>query len=101
VYCTGLLENKLYEVHDAPGHPVVTRLHHFVRKDNLPNSMNVVLKTVWNCRVCSEVKHNFYKKLIFTKMRFIVIVRIIWHAGLFSLRQGVCPCFVRSDYVFA
>ena len=48
-------------MHESLCHPGVTRLHHFVRVKNLPYSVNEVRNVVAKCKVCSELRPNFYK----------------------------------------
>ena len=52
---------SLVELHDSLGHPGISRLHHFVRTKNLPYSMEDVKKIVSNCKVCAQIKPNFYE----------------------------------------
>ena len=53
--------NKLSEIHDQLCHPGVTRLLHFVRTKNLPHSTDDVKRLCASCKVCSELKPQFYR----------------------------------------
>jgi len=61
VYCASLHDSTLYKLHDSLCHPGFTRLFHFVRAKNLPYSVGDVRLVVESCRVCCEVRPNFYK----------------------------------------
>ena len=51
------------DIHSQLGHPGVTRLSHFIRSKNLPFSVNDVKRISGNCRVCADLKPQFYDKL--------------------------------------
>ena len=53
--------NKLSEIHVQLCHPGVTRLLHFVRTKNLPYSTDDVKRLCASCKVCSELKPQFYR----------------------------------------
>ena len=53
--------NKLSEIHDYLCHPGVTRLLHFVGTKNLPHSTDHVKRLCASCKVCSELKPQFYR----------------------------------------
>ena len=53
--------DKLCELHKGLCHPGISRLAHFVRSRNLPYSVEDVKTVVSQCRVCCEIKPNFYK----------------------------------------
>ena len=41
----------LYQIHDALGHPGVTRLTHFIRSRNLPFSIDEIKETLRSCKI--------------------------------------------------
>ena len=43
-------------------HPGVIRLPHFIRSKNFPFSVEDVKRICANCRVCAELKPQFYAK---------------------------------------
>ena len=51
--------SRLSEIHNGLGHPVVTRMLHFVRSKNMPFSTECVKKTCSTCRICAELKPQF------------------------------------------
>ena len=53
--------SKLSDIHDRLCHPEVTRLLHFVRTKNLPYSTEDVKKLCHSCRICAELKPQFYR----------------------------------------
>ncbi|XP_046841983.1 uncharacterized protein LOC124436099 [Xenia sp. Carnegie-2017] len=53
---------SLTEIHPALCHPGVTRLLHFIRSKNLPYSTEEVKRVCSSCRVCAELKPQFYKQ---------------------------------------
>ena len=54
-----LTVDKLYELHEALGHPGVTRVLHFVKSKNLPFSVDDIKSMIRACRVCSELKPQY------------------------------------------
>ena len=60
-YCASVYDNTLNEIHESLCHSGISRFYHFVRMKNLPYSMDQVRKVVNQCRICSEIKPNFYK----------------------------------------
>ena len=52
--------SKLSAIHDRLCHPGVTRLLHFVRTKNLLYSTDDVKKLCHSCRICTELKPQFY-----------------------------------------
>ena len=60
-FCANIYDSTLHKLHESLCHPGVTRLHHFVRVKNLPYSVNEVRNVVAKCKVCSELRPNFYK----------------------------------------
>ena len=52
--------SKLSDIHDRLCHPGVTRLLHFVRTKNLPYSTDDVKILCHSCRICAELKPQFY-----------------------------------------
>ena len=53
--------SALQKVHEKLCHPGVARLHHYVKAKNLPFSINDVKAVCQQCRVCAELKPNFYR----------------------------------------
>ena len=53
--------NDLLYLHEALCHPGVTRLMHFVKSKNLPYSIEDVKLVTSKCKVCCEMKPQFYK----------------------------------------
>ena len=60
-FCASIHDNTLRELHGSLRHPGVTRLNHFIRVKNLPYSTDEIRRVVSQCRVCSELKPNFYE----------------------------------------
>ena len=60
-YFARVYDNTLNEIHESLCHPGISRFYHFVRTKNLPYSMDQVHKVVNQCRICSEIKPDFYK----------------------------------------
>ena len=60
-FCANIYDNTRRKLHELLCHPDVTRLHHFVRVKNLLYSVNEVRNVVAKCKVCSELRPNFYK----------------------------------------
>ena len=60
-FCANIYDHTLRKLHESLCHPGVTRLHHFVRVKNLPYSVNEIRNVVAKCKVCSELRPNFYK----------------------------------------
>ena len=60
-YCASMYDNTLTEIHESLCHPGITRFYHFVQIKNLPYSIDDVRKVVHKCRICAEIKPNFYK----------------------------------------
>ena len=52
----------LSKMHQQLGHPGVTRLLHFVRTKNLPFSVDDVKRLCSTCKICAELKLNFFRK---------------------------------------
>ena len=53
---------NLHDIHNRLGHPGVTRLLHFILSKNLPFSVDDVKRICANCRVCAELKPQFFDK---------------------------------------
>ena len=53
--------SNLTEIHNGLGHPGVTRMLHFIRSKNMPFSTEDVKKTCSTCRICAELKPQFYR----------------------------------------
>ena len=58
---TNISKINLTAIHNGLCHPGVTSLLHFVRSKNLPFSTEDVKRECSLCRVCAEIKPNFYK----------------------------------------
>ena len=58
---TELSRTNLTAIHNGLCHPGVTRLLHFVRSKNLPFSTEDVKRECSSCKVCAEIKPNFYR----------------------------------------
>ena len=52
--------SKLSDIHERLCHPGVTHLLHFVQTKNLPYSTDDVKKLCYSCRICAELKLQFY-----------------------------------------
>ena len=52
---------SLSEIHSGLRHPRVTRMLHFVRSKNMLFSTEDVKKTCSTCRICAELKPQFYR----------------------------------------
>ena len=60
--CGTLVGNgQLKQLHNSLCHPGVTRMFHFVRSKNLPYSVDDVKRVISNCKICAELKPNFYQ----------------------------------------
>ena len=59
-HCLAVSSN-LEDIHMQLCHPGVTRLLHFVKTNNLPFYTADVKRTCSNCKVCAELKPQFYK----------------------------------------
>lgn len=53
--------SSLTEIHAGLCHPGVTRMLHFIRSKNLPYSTDEVKKVCSDCRLCAELKPQFFK----------------------------------------
>ena len=62
VPCSAVSSASLMEIHSSLCHPGVTRLTHFIRAKNLPYSVEDIRRTISNCKICCELKPNFFKK---------------------------------------
>ena len=62
-YCQAVPSNDLEAIHTQLCHPGVTRFLHFVKTKNLPYSTDDVKKVCSSCRICANLKPNFYKPL--------------------------------------
>ena len=51
---------NLRDIHNQLGHPGVIRLSHFIRSKKLLFSIEDVKRICANCRVCAELKPQFY-----------------------------------------
>ena len=61
--CCLVSSSNLTEIHEGLCHPGVTRLLHFIRSRNLPFSTDDVKKTCASCRICAELKPQFYRPI--------------------------------------
>jgi len=52
----------LNSIHDLLGHPGIRPLNHFVKQRNLPFSLDEVKRTCRECKICAELKAQFYKQ---------------------------------------
>ena len=55
--------SNLTDIHNQLCHPGVTRMLHFIRSKNLPYSTDDVKKVCSSCRICAELKPQFYQPL--------------------------------------
>ena len=60
-FCAVLPQTRLDELHNELCHPGTTRLLHFVRSKNLPYSTDDVKKVCSSCKICAELKPQFYQ----------------------------------------
>ena len=61
-FCSSLTESSsLEDIHNNLCHPGVTRLLHFVRTKNLPFSTTDVKRVVSSCKICAELKPQFFR----------------------------------------
>jgi len=51
---------SLHHLHEALGHPGVTRFWHFIRSKNLNFSLDEVRQFCTNCSVCCKLKPHYY-----------------------------------------
>ena len=60
-FCASMPTTNLAEIHNDLCHPGVTRMLHFVRSKNLPFSTEDVRKVCSSCKICAELKPQFYR----------------------------------------
>jgi len=60
-YTSSMSTPSLAEIHNALCHPGVTRLLHYIRSKNLPYSTDDIKRTCSSCKLCAELKPQFYK----------------------------------------
>ena len=61
-FCSSLTQSSLLEdIHNNLCHSGVTRLLHFVRTKNLPFSTSDVQRVVSSCKICAELKPQFFR----------------------------------------
>ena len=60
-HCLATPCDDLVWIHNQLCHPGVTRLLHFVKAKNLPFSSDEVKRVCSSCKVCANMKPNFYK----------------------------------------
>ena len=58
----------LSELHSALGHPGVTRMSEFIKRHNIPYTVEEIRSTRANCKTCLECKPQFYKSPIKSKI---------------------------------
>ena len=56
------LAEDLSQLHNKLGHPGISRLSHFVRSKHLPFSTEDVKKVCTSCKICVELKPQFYRR---------------------------------------
>ena len=61
VHCSSVSNHELRRLHDTLCHPGVTRLNHFVKAKNLPFSTADIKEITQSCRICAEIKPQFFK----------------------------------------
>ena len=61
VYCSAISTDSLKALHQALGHPGITRMTHFIRSKNLPYSIDDVKALTSACPTCAKCKPRFYK----------------------------------------
>ena len=59
-FIASMSTSNLTEIHNGLCHPGVTRMVHFVRSKNMQFSTEEVKKTCSTCRICAELKPQFY-----------------------------------------
>jgi len=60
-FCSAISPSTLLDIHDGLCHPGVTRMLHFVRSRNLPFSTGDIKKMCSECRICAELKPQFFR----------------------------------------
>ena len=62
-YCSTLSPShkSLKQLHEDLIHPGVVRLHHFIKKRNLPYSIEDVKRITNQCTICAEIKPRFFR----------------------------------------
>lgn len=60
VRAMSLTLNNLSELHQSLCHPGVTRMAHFVKRRNLPFSIEEIKRITESCKTCSECKPQYY-----------------------------------------
>ena len=61
-FIASMATSSLSEIHNVLGHRGVTRLLHFVSSKNMPFSTEDVKKSCSTCRICAELKQQFYRQ---------------------------------------
>ena len=59
-FLSAIPASDLDDIHKALCHPGVTQMLHFIQSKNLPDSTDDVKRTCSECRVCAELKPQFY-----------------------------------------
>ena len=62
-FLSAIPASDLDDIHKALCHPGVTRMLHFIQSKNLPYSTDNVKRTCSGCRVCAELKPQFYRPI--------------------------------------
>ncbi len=60
-FIASMSTSSLSKIHNGLGHSYVTRMIYFVRSKNMPFSTEDVKKTCSTCRICAELKPQFYR----------------------------------------
>ena len=60
-FTSSMTTSSLSEIHEALCHAGVTRMLQYVRSKNLPYSTDDVKKTCSTCKMCAELKPQFYR----------------------------------------
>ena len=61
LYCAATTVNALYRIHAGFRHPGITRMYHYIRRRNLPYSIDDVKKMTSASAICCEIKPKFFK----------------------------------------
>ena len=62
-FLSAIPASDLEDIHKALCHPGVTQMVHFIQSKNLPFSTDDVKITCSGCRVCAELKPQFYRPI--------------------------------------
>jgi len=93
-FCSAVSALTFHQLHRGLCHPGVARLLHFVRSKNLPFSTEDVKRVCSWCRICAEIKPQFYVPeqgtLIKATKRFERLILIL--KGLYPPGHVICTC---------